>query len=241
MPTLVLPPRFGPDSNALWRAAVAAGWEVRRATGWQAPPVSGEVVLYGETLFTSLAGPQLGLALLEPPADWLPRLPADLLRRHVRALPFGDVPALAGPVFLKPALDKSFPARVYEDPSELRAWDLPVDTPCLASEPVVWESEYRAFVRDGAVRTVSLYARDGVASGSDELGWPSGQVDPTPFAAEVAARVPLPPGVALDVGVIAGRGWAVVEANPAWSAALYGCDPAEVLLTVARACRRRFH
>ena len=46
-------------------------------------------------------------------------------------------------------------------------------------------------------------------------------------------RVDLPRTAVLDVGVIAGRGWAVVEQNSAWGSGLYGCDPAEVL-TVLR-------
>jgi hypothetical protein len=33
----------------------------------------------------------------------------------------------------------------------------------------------------------------------------------------------------VDVGRVAGRGWAVVEANPAWGSGLYGCDAARVL------------
>jgi hypothetical protein len=39
----------------------------------------------------------------------------------------------------------------------------------------------------------------------------------------------LPPAVTLDVGRIEGKGWAVVQANPAWSSGLYDCDPAPVL------------
>jgi hypothetical protein len=33
----------------------------------------------------------------------------------------------------------------------------------------------------------------------------------------------------MDVGVIRGRNWAVIELNAAWGAGLYGCDPAVVL------------
>lgn len=40
------------------------------------------------------------------------------------------------------------------------------------------------------------------------------------------------------MGRIDGRGWAVVEANAAWGAGLYGCDPEEVLKVLARACLR---
>ncbi len=39
--------------------------------------------------------------------------------------------------------------------------------------------------------------------------------------------------VVLDVGQIAGRGWAVVEANAAWGAGIYGCAP-EAALDVIR-------
>lgn len=51
--------------------------------------------------------------------------------------------------------------------------------------------------------------------------------------------VPAPLGVVLDVGVIEGRGWAVVEANAAWGSGIYGCDPAAILPVLARACSRR--
>ncbi len=51
-------------------------------------------------------------------------------------------------------------------------------------------------------------------------------------------RVDLPRAAVLDVGVIAGRGWAVVEQNAAWGAGLYGCDPAEVLAVIRHAAVR---
>ena len=43
------------------------------------------------------------------------------------------------------------------------------------------------------------------------------------------ARVDLPRATVIDVGTIAGRGWAVVEQNAAWGSGLYGCDPEQVL------------
>ncbi|MEK7466817.1 MAG: hypothetical protein AAB074_05315 [Planctomycetota bacterium] len=61
---------------------------------------------------------------------------------------------------------------------------------------------------------------------------------PDPEAAEVRSfvssiladsRVDLPRAVALDVGVIRGRGWAATEVNAAWGSGIYGCDPAQVL------------
>jgi hypothetical protein len=48
-------------------------------------------------------------------------------------------------------------------------------------------------------------------------------------------EVALPVAVVLDVGLIAGKGWAVVEANAAWGSGIYGCDPAAVLPVLRRA------
>ena len=39
----------------------------------------------------------------------------------------------------------------------------------------------------------------------------------------------------IDVGRIEGRGWAVIEANPAYGSGIYGCDPQKVLEVVNRA------
>jgi hypothetical protein len=52
------------------------------------------------------------------------------------------------------------------------------------------------------------------------------------------ARSPaLPPAFVVDVGLVEGRGWAVVEFNPAWCSGLLGADPAAVLGVLERACR----
>ena len=39
----------------------------------------------------------------------------------------------------------------------------------------------------------------------------------------------LPLAFVLDVGLVEGRGWAVVEFNPAWCSGLLGADPTAVL------------
>jgi hypothetical protein len=45
-----------------------------------------------------------------------------------------------------------------------------------------------------------------------------------------------PPAFVLDVGIIDGRGWAVVEFNECWASGIYACDPHRVLDTLLRAC-----
>lgn len=62
--------------------------------------------------------------------------------------------------------------------------------------------------------------------------------EPVRFGVEVRviAAVDLPPAIVIDVGEIAGRGWAVVEANPAWASGICGVDPRVVLPVLRRAC-----
>lgn len=149
MPTLVLPPRYSEDSNALWRAAIALGWDIERMTSWRAPEhlLAGDVVLYGEQLFAETVAQQIGLALIEPRFDWLVRLPPAYVRRDVRFMTLDEARACGERAFYKPA-------------------------------------------------------------------------------------------AAIDVGIIEGRGWAVVEANAAWASGIYGCNAVDVLDAVRRSCRR---
>jgi hypothetical protein len=246
MPTLILPPRYTPDSIAVGKAAFRAGWEVERLTSWRAPAdlVGHDVVLYGEPLFAAVVAPELGLLLLEPPPDWLAVLPRDLTRRQVRFTTLAEARGLPGPVFVKPAEDKCFPARVYRSGRELPGDDvLPGSTTALVAEPVDWEVEFRCFALDGEVLTLSPYWRDGQLAQAEDGSWPATEDeagDARRFATAVLrdSRVSLPPAIVLDVGVVRGEGWAVIEANAAWGSGVYGCDPDEVLRVVRRACFR---
>src|SRR5882724_8425101 len=73
MPTLVLPPRITPDTDAMREAAQAAAWEVLRLDSWRVPAGVNvrDVVLYGEPLFADVVAPSHGIALLQAPCDWL--------------------------------------------------------------------------------------------------------------------------------------------------------------------------
>lgn len=243
--TLVLPPRHSLDSIAVRGAAIEKGWEVERLGAWRVPEwlrARSELVFYGEPLFAAVVASQLGVELLEPPLDWLARVPVRFLRREVRALALCEARSLPGPLFVKPADDKCFASRVYSSGAELPRPDvLPDSTPVLTSEPVSWELELRCFVRERSVLTLSPYLRRGALAQVEDGSWPASEEElaqARAFAAEVLAAgdLTLPPGVVLDVGTIEGRGWAVVEANAAWGSGIYGCDPALALEAVARAC-----
>lgn len=243
MPILVLSRRYSDDANAMWHAAVAAGWDVVRATGYIAPPeLEGrkDVVLYAETLLADAIAPSLGLALLEPDARWLAELPERHLRRSLRASTVAAVRARTERAFVKPADEKVFAARVYE-PNEPIDAERAIDDelPTLVSEPVEFEVEVRAFVLDRRVVTHSAYVRHGEIARAADGSWPLADEERR-GALEALERlcgdpdVALPPGVVVDVGAIKGRGWAVVEANAAWASGVCGCDPDEVLRVIER-------
>jgi hypothetical protein len=236
MPTLILPPRYTDDSVALWRAATAVGWSVIRLQGWRVAPEEpiDEPVLYGEPLFVATVAQQLALAPLEPPFDFLASMPERFRLREVRFGARSDLASHSFPAFLKPADDKCFPAAVYRSAAELARYAIPDDTPVLWSEPVSWSIELRCFIVDRRCLALCPYARDGDLAQTDDGSWPCSEAELSGANAFLqallsCAEVPLPPAAAIDIGLVAGRGWAVVEANPCWGAGIYGCDPRQVL------------
>ncbi len=233
MPTLILSPRYSDDSIKLRRAAVALGWDVMRLASWRCPEdfEPEEPVLYAEPLFNEAVAQQLGLEVVEPPEDFLVRLPLEYVKRDVRLMTAAEARKVPCPMFLKPPNRKTFPARVYASGAELP--EMPYDDPVLASEPVEWAAEFRFFVRERRVHAWSPYWLNGsLARKEDE--W---VVEPEMEAMtrELVdhllddTSIDLPVALVLDAGVIKGQGPAVVEANEASGAGIYGCDPRDVL------------
>ena len=245
MPTLLLPPCHTDDATRLWRAAIAAGWRTERVASLRFVPTLQErdVAVYGEPIFASVVTERLRLALLEPPLSWLAHLPYTFRKREVTATSLAEARKVTTRAFIKPADDKCFPAQVYDSGQDLPpAEALPDSLPVLLSEPVTWETEFRCFVRDGQVRTLSVYLRQGRSAEAEDGGaWPATDheiEEARHFGQQVLDRAggDLPASVVLDIGVIASRGWAVVEANPSWASGIYGGVPADVLPVFARAC-----
>ena len=243
MPTLILTPRYTEDAQALWRAAVCLGWHVERLINWRMPDhllTTPEPVLYVEALFGPTLATQLGVALIDPPEDWLVRLPWEYRRRQISLTHLSQARQNPARLFIKPPNDKSFPAKVYTG-TELPAV-YPDGMPVLVSEVVEWEKEFRCFILDRQLRTYSLYARrHELPEDGDFASLPEEDAELKAFVATLLAdpRVKLPAATVVDVGVIAGRGWACVEQNAAWGAGIYGCDPTQVLWVIRQACQKR--
>lgn len=244
MPTLLLSPRNTDDSQSLYRAAKDAGWHVVRLENWRPPQraLAGEVVLYGEPLFVDVMAAALDLVALDSSPDWLAQLPLRLTQRAITAMTLAEAMRLTEPRFVKSALDKPFLAGIYTMATEPPPGcaDLPDDYPVLVAEPVQWELEFRGFVLHRRLVALSPYLRngelvedeDGAWIASDEE-WQAARAYYTQILAD--PELELAPAIVLDVGYIAGRGWAIIETNGAWGAGLYGCDPAEALTVIRHA------
>lgn len=243
MTTLVLSPRYTTDSRLLAKAARSLGWSTLRLVNHRPPEALdlSSIVLYGESYFVEFLAQELALTLAVPAVDFLVSLPSDYLNRRVTFLTLADFQPVTVPTFIKAADMKSIAAKVYLPDDEIVGLDnLPADTPLLLSEPVQWEVEYRCFIHKGQLATISIYMIDGQFAQLEDGQWPSSLPTDEPAKQFIQSiledqRISLPEAVVVDVGFITGRGWSIIEANPAWSSGVYDCDPEAVLLTLQSA------
>jgi hypothetical protein len=242
MPTLVLTPRHTEDSQALWKAAAGCGWSVERLNGWHVPEhlkAKKDLALYIEALFGQTIAEQLGLQLVDPPEDWLVRLPFKYKLRNIQLTTLGQARLSEEERFIKPPNDKSFAAAVYTGASLPREFD--DDMIVLTSDVVAWKWEFRCFVLDRSLVTYSIYARGGELQREAQFqSEPDEDAELEKFMRELLAdtSVDLPDATVVDVGYIEGSGWACVEQNAAWGAGIYGCQPARVLDVLLHAVKR---
>lgn len=179
-------------------------------------------------------------------ADWLVGLPEEFLRREVRKMTLAEALRSSNGKFVKGAISKALLGKIYST-LELRqaAVKLSPDFVVYVAEPVVWTVEYRCFVAEQNIVTISPYRRLG------EI-WEETEQNPSPSlsAPEAELReardfansflkcpaVKCPPAFVLDIGQIENRGWAVLEANECWASGIYDSDPAKILSVLKQAC-----
>jgi len=227
----MLSQRFSTDSQTVWNAARRAGWDVHRAIRYLPPdPLPDALCAFGEVSFCDIMAERASLGLLDPPDDWLARLPAHLLNRRVEFCRAGRLRGYDERLFFKPSNDKVFSAGVYERGSDVPTRYVDPGCPCLVSEVVAFDVEFRFHVLDGRPVRAAPYRLVGVDE-QDVV------VQAVLFAEEVLAghAHELPSSVVLDVGRIEGRGWAVVEANQTHASGIYdGPDVDPVLDCILR-------
>ena len=248
---LITQPRVGTSHNeiiALQAAAEMLGWEVIPApTGWRLDEEltqSGKKgVPYGSQIFCEVIAQQMNWKLWGQPFDWLARLPKAVTKRQVDFMTLGKAKQLTEKKFIKPADDKCFDAKVYE-PGELVTHEsISDETPVLVSEVVSWSMEYRGFVGLNSschsVMTWSNYLFHGQINEPHLHQMIPGDLEHIEtFYRDVlwgCFRRDITGPCVIDVGVIPGKGWAVIETNPAWASGLYGCDPLQALKVMEQA------
>jgi hypothetical protein len=244
MPILVLHPRYDEDSQLLWQAAVSRGWDVCRTDYRQLAEIEnmrsyvraeGPTIYGGDMWATQIAG-ALGVKLLSPPDDWLLTLPYKFTRRAVGLSTVGEVRANGPwPLFVKALRGKSLASRVYHSAEDIP--DVGDDTEIIVQKPICFEREYRLFILMGRVITWSVYANHGELYTDNENSEAGAAAA---YTTRILRDLRLPAACVVDVGEIEGVDWfdrwAVVEANPAWCSAVYGCDPGAALDVIAASC-----
>jgi ATP-grasp domain, R2K clade family 2 len=151
---------------------------------------------------------------------------------------------LEAQTFVKPAEGKVFEPQVFASGDALPTVEQVGDITVLTSTPVSWVFEARCFVLERQIMAISPYWRNGALAQDSDGTWPflgSEECDARCFVSTMlqSIEVSLPIACVFDIGLIEGAGWAVIEANPAWGAGLYGCSPMAVLNTIRRTVRAR--
>lgn len=246
MPSLILSSRYTTDSQLLRETARHLGWETLRLDSARIPdwfdPPDDQIAMFYTAPHAFDVASQLDRSLVGCPPDWTITLPRSCLLRDIRQTTLADALGLATSQFVKHSVSKAFPAAVYTAETLAGAAEKLLPNSLVhVGEPVEFDVEYRCFIFDRRIATVSPYLRFGEAieDHSSKLG-----STPTEMAAAISFTesvlvsddVRCPPAFVLDVGLIADRGWAVVEFNECWASGIYSCDPQHVLETLLRAC-----
>lgn len=248
MPTLLLSPNYNTPSKILRKAAHDLGWKTFRLEDDSIPPSlepeeDGPFAIYCTVPDAFNVAHRLDSILLGCGSGWLTGLPEKFLKRKIEVLALAHAESIKGKRFIKPALGKSFEAAVkHGHELTAQAARLPPDLAIHVSEIVEWETEYRCFVKDKKVLTLSPYRQGDVrfSSYDSPLAGPRQECEEArEFAESVANAVPCPKAFVLDVGFIRGNGWAVIEPNECWGAGIYGCAPEKVLDVLLAATVRK--
>jgi hypothetical protein len=263
---LITQPRVGRSHNeilALQIAAETLGWKVIPAeSSWRLPEdliKSGELgVPYGSQLFCEVIAQQMNWELIKLPLNWLSTLPYQCVSRKIEFMTLKEAKQIKERKFIKPADDKCFDAKVYEAGEFIPSKWLEDDEPCLVSDVVQFDLEYRFFLSSKSyppIKTWSAYMQFGnivenykfaqmiPAMPHNICDNPAKWLDNTIYSMlsftmdknQLTQNIP----TVIDVGLIPGEGWAIIESNPIWASGLYYCDPISCLEAMKDSVRKR--
>lgn len=238
---VVLSPKYSEDSIRLLQASYQSSYQLRRFGSWTVPEEFRKdvVAVYGEDLFAQVVAEQCGFTLLKPEENWLTTLPFSFVKRK---LEYGKLSEFTDRknVFIKPADFKFFAAGVYSSIEDIPGYaEADKNWTVLVSETVQWTYEVRCFILNRKLVTQSAYVYNGQLK---EVKLENTLLEELEnFIAELLQHksVLIPEAVVIDVGIIRDKGWAVIEANPAWASGLYACEPlVQTLEVIVKSCTK---
>ena len=207
---------------------------------WNVPEHDREqvVAVYGEDVFTDIVARQCNFSLIRPTNDWLVHVPLNYLKRKIEFTTVETIYNDQIRQFIKCVDFKFFKAGVYNNIQEVSGIeDLEASTELFTSEIVQWRFEVRCFVYQRTIKTYSNYAVNGIFDTTYEMiGRELNEFQQ--FTTEFLENrsISIPEAIVLDFGIIEGKGWALIEANPAWSSGIYECDPDKALDVILNSC-----
>jgi hypothetical protein len=246
MTLLVVYSRFSKDSQILRKSAQQLGWETLRLDGLELPDwvdeSEPEVAIFATIPGAIAIAEKFSRTLLGCDADWLPNLPQQFRKREIERATLADALHGSDGRFIKSAITKHLAGKLWSA-SDLRqaAERFAANLAVYVAEPVEFIVEYRCFIADREVATISPYRRfdqcfdDATECMNEPM---SERIEAIQFAQTVlrSRDVATPPAFVLDVGIIKDRGWAVVEANECWASGIYHCDPFKILEVLLKSC-----
>ncbi|MGG5210242.1 ATP-grasp domain-containing protein [Chryseobacterium sp. MIQD13] len=236
---IALSPMYTEDSNNLKKASINSPYELNRFNArWNVPEEFRDdvIAVYGEDIYAEIVSDQCGLTLMKPEDNWLSLVSEEFTKRKISYGHLKDYISQEN-IFIKCSDFKSFKAGVFEKVTDIKGFDsLDLKSMVFTSEVVEWELEVRCFVSESKIKTFSSYWRNDVfdmnpLSETEEKEMLSFFET---FIGQYAST--LPKAIVLDFGIIKGKGWALIEANPAWCSGLYACDAEKALEVIVESC-----
>ncbi|MCU7615849.1 ATP-grasp domain-containing protein [Chryseobacterium sp. PBS4-4] len=236
---IALSPIYTEDSNNLKKASINSPYELNRFNAkWNVPEEfrTDVIAVYGEDIYAEIVAEQCNLTLTKPKDNWLVEISEEFTKRKIS---YGQLKDFVNEenIFIKCSDFKSFKAGVFDKVTDIKGFDtLDSDSMVFTSEVVEWELEVRCFVINNEIKTHSSYWRNDEFDTSQlsEIE----QNDLFEFFENFIRQYSetLPKAIVLDFGIIKGKGWALIEANPAWCSGLYACDAAKALGVIVGSC-----
>ena len=234
-PLLLLHERYTVEDGDIWRSAIKQGWTTERVNRYNITErIKGFEFIryYGNTLHKAQLGDLLPIKFDHIEPNILPSL-TWATRREMNMIKFNelDLAALNRPMFIKPARDKWFEARIYQ-PSETIVGGAVAGDEIYVSDVVEFLDEVRCFVVKGQVLTSSYYRINKV------IWWDTGideseinldaRLKDTPIpdmANRIYQQCPSLSAVVMDFARLADGSWSLIEFNEPWASGLYLCNP----------------